>query len=69
MVLLSTSPGPGGASNVLAMAKTSAPFFGGDVKADLSLASFYDIFDTDEGRLTNAEAQARLEAALTSLNQ
>ena len=37
MVLLATSAGPGGASNVLATAKISAPFFGGDVKADLSL--------------------------------
>jgi chromate reductase len=67
MVLLSTSPGAGGAGSVLATAKTSAPFFGGDVKADLSLANFYDIFATDEGRLTNAEAQAQLEAALSCL--
>jgi len=67
MVMLSTSPGPGGASSVLALAKTSAPFGGGDVKADLSLARFYDIFDTDEGRLIKAEAQAQLEAALSHL--
>ena len=67
MVLLATSPGPGGASSVLATAKTSAPFFGGDVKADLSLASFYEIFDVDAGRLSNAEAQAQLEAALSGL--
>ena len=67
MVLLATSPGPGGASSVLATAKTSAPFFGGDVKADLSLASFFEIFDMKEGRLINAEAQAQLEAALSGL--
>ena len=67
MVMLSTSPGPGGASSVLALAKKSAPFGGGDVKADLSLARFYDIFDTDEGRLIKAEAQAQLEAALSHL--
>ena len=68
IVMLSTSPGPGGASSVLALAKTSAPFGGGDVKADLSLARFYDIFDTDGGRLINADAQARLEVALSSLD-
>ena len=54
--------------NVLAAAKTSVPFFGGDVKADLSLASFYVIFDTEAEHLTNADAQAQLEAALSSLN-
>ena len=69
MAMLSTSPGPGGASSVLALAKTSAPFGGGDVKADLSLARFYDIFDTDEGRLIKAEAQAQLEAARPRLKQ
>ena len=68
MVLLATSPGPGGASSMLATAKTSAPFGGGVVKADLSLASFYDIFDTDSQQLTDAVAQARLEAALSALD-
>jgi NAD(P)H-dependent FMN reductase len=67
MVLLATSPGPGGASSVLATAKNSAPFGGGDVKADLSLASFYDIFDTETQQLTDADAQARLAAALSVL--
>jgi len=67
MVMLATSPGPGGASSVLATAKTSAPFGGGEVKADLSLASFHDIFDTETQQLTDAEAQARLEAALSVL--
>jgi chromate reductase len=68
MVMLSTSPGSRGASSVLATAKTLAPFGGGDVKADLSLANFYDIFDTEAERLTNADAQAALETALSSLN-
>jgi len=67
MVLLATSPGPGGASSVLATAKTSAPFGGGDVKADLSLARFYDLFDTETQQLTDVDAQARLEAALSVL--
>lgn len=69
IVMLATSPGPGGARNVLATAKTSAPFGGGDVKADLSLARFYDIFDTEAKRLSDADAQAQLEDALAYLNQ
>jgi NAD(P)H-dependent FMN reductase len=67
MVMLATSPGPGGAGSVLATAKTSAPFGGGDVKADLSLASFHDLFDTETQQLTDAAAKARLEAALAVL--
>lgn len=68
MVMLATSPGPGGASSVLAAATASAPFAGGDVKANLSLASFYNVFDTETGRITNADAQAQLEAALSRLH-
>ena len=68
IVMLATSPGPGGASSVLATAITSAPFGGGNVKANLSLPSFYENFDTDTGRLTNSAAQAKLEAALATLN-
>lgn len=66
-VILATSPGPGGASNVLNLAKTSAPFFGAEVKADLSVASFYDVFDAENGRLKNPEEQAKLHDALAAL--
>ena len=67
MVLLATSPGPGGASNVLATAKTSAPFFGAEVLADMSVPGFYDNFDMEKGALRNADNQAQLTTALTSL--
>ena len=67
-VLLATSPGPGGAGNVLGTAKGSAPYFKLDVKADLSVPSFYDNFDMENGRLTNSELQAQLETAISSLN-
>ncbi|WP_101757537.1 NADPH-dependent FMN reductase [Oceanicoccus sp. KOV_DT_Chl] len=53
MVLLATSPGPGGARNVLNAAQTSAPHFGGEVKATLSVASFYQHFDSDNGEISN----------------
>jgi len=67
VVLLATSPGPGGAGTVLAAAVGSAPFFGGELKAHLSRPSFYDIFDSEAGRITDDEAQAKLEVAVASL--
>ena len=40
MVLLSTSPGPGGAARALGIAESAAPHFGGDVKATMSVPKF-----------------------------
>ena len=54
-ILLSTSPGPGGASNVLAQAKASAGHFAMDLKADFSLPSFFEHFDTESGGITTPE--------------
>lgn len=66
-VLLATSPGPGGAANVLAAAKSSAPYFGLEVKADLSVASFYDEFDMEKGELKNAKVKDQLVTAVSFL--
>jgi NAD(P)H-dependent FMN reductase len=68
MILLSTSPGPGGASSVLAAATGSAPYFAGDVKANLSIPSFFDNFDSEKQVLTNAELVDKLQSALALLN-
>lgn len=68
MVILSTSPGPGGAKNVLAVAKTSAPHFGGDVKAELSVGKFYDNFDQQTGEISNPEIKSLLLSAVSSLS-
>ncbi|MDH4119124.1 MAG: NAD(P)H-dependent oxidoreductase [Acidimicrobiia bacterium] len=67
-VLLSASPGPGGASTVLDAAVTSGPFFGYDVTASLSIPSFYDNFDLEAGVLTNTEIDTQFRKALTSLD-
>lgn len=67
MLLLATSPGPGGAASVLATATASAPFFDGVVKASLSVPSFYDNFDTEQGRITNDEINTQLLTAVKSL--
>ena len=68
VVLFSSSPGPNGARSVLAQAVTSAPYYGADVKASLSVPSFYDNFDVENSRVTNDEIKAQLESVLASLN-
>lgn len=67
MVLLSTSPGPGGASSVLKSAETSAPYFDADVKAVLSVPSFYDNFDVEQNTLRNAEINEKLHVAVNAI--
>jgi NAD(P)H-dependent FMN reductase len=67
MVLLATSPGPGGGSTVLNAATGSAPYFAGDVKASLSIPSFYDNFDPQKQALTNPELLDKLHSALSLL--
>ncbi len=67
MIMLATSPGPGGASSVLATAIASAPFFDGDVKASLSVPSFYDNFDVEKGRINNDEINTQLLTTVNSL--
>lgn len=67
MLLLATSPGPGGASSVLAAAKGSAPFFAADVKGDFSLPSFYDNFDLEALTLKSEELTSNLLAEISKL--
>ena len=69
VVMLATSPGPGGASSVLATAVASAPFFDGEVKASLSIPAFYENFDAGLGRITNDEIDQQLQIAVNSLLQ
>jgi len=69
MVMLSTSPGPGGAASVLASATASAHFFDGVVKASLSVPSFYDNFDIEQGRITNDEINKQLYTVVNSLSK
>lgn len=67
VIMLATSPGPGGAGNVLAVAKASAPHFAADVKATLSVPNFYDNFDLENGILTNKELVDQLQSAISQL--
>ena len=67
MLLLATSPGPGGAASVLAAAVGSAPYFAGDVKASLSIPSFFENFDLENNTVTNQDIRQKLLAAVTDL--
>ncbi|VAW54672.1 FIG01199557: hypothetical protein [hydrothermal vent metagenome] len=67
IIFLATSPGPGGASSVLATAISSAAFFDGEVRASFSLPSFYENFDSEQGRITNEEINAQLLSAVNKL--
>ncbi|WP_428353317.1 NADPH-dependent FMN reductase [Methyloprofundus sp.] len=66
-VFLATSPGAGGAANVLAAAVNSAPHFKADLKASLSVPSFKQNFDSEKGYLTNKALNEQLIAAISHL--
>ncbi|HCM47076.1 MAG TPA: NADPH-dependent FMN reductase [Colwellia sp.] len=68
MVLLATSPGPGGANTVLSAATVSAPYFAGDVKASISVPSFFDNFDSEKQEITNPAILDELQSALAQLS-
>lgn len=68
VLMLSTSPGPGGAASVLSSAVTSAPYFAADVKGSLSIASFYDNFDLENNRLTDPQLNEQLIALVAQLS-
>ncbi|MCL1127555.1 NADPH-dependent FMN reductase [Shewanella surugensis] len=67
-LLLSTSPGLGGAASVMRSALHSAPFFGADVKANLSIPRFFDNFDTTHHKMINEELNQKLIEAIAKLN-
>ena len=68
IVMLSTSPGPSGANSVLSLARDSAHFFNGEVKASLAIPSFYEHFDLDKCELTNEDLLAKLRSTLLHLS-
>ncbi len=67
MVIMSTSPGPYGAANVLKTAIDSASFFAADIRGSLSVPNFFDTFDSDNGQLTDSELAAELRKQLAKL--
>ncbi|WP_237068315.1 NADPH-dependent FMN reductase [Microbulbifer guangxiensis] len=66
-VYLAASPGPGGAKRVLAAAESSAPHFGAEVLASLSISKFHDNFDLQGNHLRDAELERGLFDAVVTL--
>ncbi|MEM9193301.1 MAG: NAD(P)H-dependent oxidoreductase [Myxococcota bacterium] len=67
MVVLATSPGNRGGKGVLDTVKNSAPFFGGDVRASVSVPRFHENFDTEAGELRDDALREALRKALGTL--
>lgn len=59
VILLSTSPGAGGAKSALAIAEKTLPYFGASIVNTLSIGSFYDVFK--EGQLIDEELNKELQ--------
>ncbi len=66
-IYLSTSPGKGGGSSVLAAARTSASFFGADVTAAIPVPSFYETFDSKTKEISDHSIRQQLQAAVDLL--
>jgi len=67
MVMLATSPGPGGASNVLRSAVESSVFFGGKVVGKLSVPNFYEAFDSAASVLRDEPLSTKLRNLVRQL--
>lgn len=62
MLLMATSPGGRGGTNVLEAAKMYYPALGADVRASFSLPNFYESFD--KGIIVNKEKDVELKNAV-----
>lgn len=67
IIFLATSPGPGGASSVLALAEGSTEFFGVDLKGSMSVANFYDVFDLEVNEISNSGVAEKLRQTMQTL--
>ena len=68
-VLLSTSPGERGGATVMEIALNSMPRFAAEIKGSMSLPSFYDNFDTDNGKVIHTEFDRQLHETMNRLTQ
>ncbi|GAL03859.1 hypothetical protein JCM19237_2010 [Photobacterium aphoticum] len=69
VLMLATSPGPGGAQSVLAAAIASAPYIAADVIGAISLENFYEHFDIDKGVVTHSAFNQALTHAFNTLGE
>ena len=66
VVILSASPGLGGAQTALTIIERTLPYFGAEVVSKLSVKGFYDIFK--DGRIVNQELNHQLTKAINSFS-
>ncbi|PSV34673.1 NADPH-dependent FMN reductase [Photobacterium sp. GB-27] len=69
VIMLATSPGPGGAASVLNSAVTSAPYFDAKVVGSLSIPSFYENFDLEKNTLINDDLNQQLTELINKLER
>lgn len=69
VLVLSTSPGPGGAKNVMAAALDSLPHFGATITGHFSLPSFGENFDKDNQVISNEALRKALQLEIEKLHQ
>ncbi len=62
IVLLSSSPGPGGAASALATAEKTLPYFGATIKSTLSIGNFYQVFE--DGKINDETIVSQIKASL-----
>ena len=67
VILLSTSPGPGGAKSVLASATTSMPFFGAQIIGSLSIPSFQENFDLQALKIKSDNLNNQLQEIINKM--
>ncbi len=67
VLLLSTSPGPGGGQYNLNHLASVIPYWGADLVGKLSVPRFYDVFDQETGTLTDPALVDELDALLSRL--
>jgi len=65
IVLLSTSPGKGGAASALKITQNTLVHFGAEIVATLSIGSFYDNFK--EGKITDKRLNNLLKKVLSKM--
>ena len=64
---LSTSPGGRGGASVMKVVQEAAKYFGGNIKASLSVGTFYGNFDSETGKLTDPDLAKSLHEAVLEL--
>ncbi len=69
IIMLSTSPGEGGAASVLSSAVNSAPYFDADVIGSLSIPSFYQNFDKEAQTLINSQLVEKVNALISKISE